>query len=163
DRGGARHVAVVNEALARFAIPGIMGQVIRIGDGPDDPWYTVVGVVKDAWGNGFGAQRGPLYAVYLSSLQRPPRVAERVVQARRGSAAPARDRLRPRAGGGGRRRGRPVRPLAGTRGLGRPAHRADRRAARPDRGARAGVVGRGAGRRAHSGVAGGAGEPGAAR
>ncbi len=91
DRGGARHVAVVNEALARFAIPGIMGQVIRIGDGPDDPWYTVVGVVKDAWGNGFGAQRGPLYAVYLSSLQRPPRVAELVVHARRGAAPVAVD------------------------------------------------------------------------
>ena len=81
----------MNEALARFAIPGIMGQEIRIGDGPDDPWYTVVGVVKDAWGNGFGAQRGPLYAVYLSALQRPPRIAELVVHARRGAAPVAVD------------------------------------------------------------------------
>jgi len=91
DRWGARHIAVVNEALARFAIPGIMGQEIRIGDGPDDPWYTVVGVVKDAWGNGFGAQRGPLYAVYLSALQRPPRIADLVVHARRGAAPVAVD------------------------------------------------------------------------
>ena len=82
DRWGAPHVAVVNQALATFRIPGIIGQRIRIGDGPDDPWYTVVGVVKDEWGPGFGAQRGPLYAVYVSALQRPPRVAELVVHPR---------------------------------------------------------------------------------
>jgi len=82
DRWGAPRVAVVNQALETFRIHDIIGQRIRIGDGPDDPWYTVVGVVKDEWGPGFGAQRGPLYAVYVSALQRPPRVAELVLRPR---------------------------------------------------------------------------------
>ena len=86
DRWGAPRVAVVNQALETFRIPGIIGQRIRIGDGPDDPWYTVVGVVKDEWGSGFGAQRGPLYAVYVSALQRPPRVAELLVRPRQPAA-----------------------------------------------------------------------------
>jgi len=93
DRWGARHVAVVNQALATYRLPGIVGGQIRIGDGPDDPWYTVVGVVKDAWGSGFGAQRGPLYAVYLSALQRPPRVAELVVRTRPQVASAAVDSI----------------------------------------------------------------------
>jgi len=86
DRWGAPRVAVVNQALETFRIHDIIGQRIRIGDGPDDPWYTVVGVVKDEWGPGFGAQRGPLYAVYVSALQRPPRVAELVVRPRQPAA-----------------------------------------------------------------------------
>jgi len=87
DRWGAPRVAVVNQALADYEFSRrIVGQEIRIGDGPDDPWYTVVGVVKDEWGSGFGAQRGPLYAVYVSTLQRPPRVAELVVRPRQPAA-----------------------------------------------------------------------------
>jgi predicted permease len=54
DTADAARVVIVNEAMARRQWPGVdaIGRRIRVGDG--EPWYTVVGVVKNAeeqdWG-----------------------------------------------------------------------------------------------------------------
>jgi ABC-type antimicrobial peptide transport system permease subunit len=48
-RGGGRPVAIINEALARVAFPGIspLGQRIKVGTNLRSPWMEIVGVVGD--------------------------------------------------------------------------------------------------------------------
>jgi hypothetical protein len=71
---------VVSRSLARqhFAGGRAIGRGIRIGRA-GGAWHTVVGVVPDRVGDGFGAAAQPPDAVYLSLLQHPPRTTELLV------------------------------------------------------------------------------------
>lgn len=85
DRWGGRPVAVVSSSLAtlHFEPAGAVGRTIVVGHGGDR--YTVVGVVEDRRGPGFGGAFEPPDAVYLSVLQVPAPAVELLVR----SAAPA--------------------------------------------------------------------------
>ena len=70
DTAGAPRVAVINEALARAwngADP--IGRRLRLeGQGREQPWVTVVGVIADIISD---VRKGPLPGVYLSYAQNP--------------------------------------------------------------------------------------------
>lgn len=75
DREGAAPVVVVSEAFAHTMLRGVdpIGKPVRLG-GPDGTWYTVVGVVGSVRARGIGSGGAELApAVYVSSLQHPPR------------------------------------------------------------------------------------------
>ena len=86
DSTNRPRVAVISRALAQrhFEQQGALGRKIRIGygGGPDDGWYTVVGIVDDGRSAAFGGTLQPPYQVYLSALQLPPVAAELLVRAR---------------------------------------------------------------------------------
>jgi putative ABC transport system permease protein len=69
DRDGvdAPRAIVVNETLARHFLTGgpVLGRRIRFG--PDDPWYTVVGVVRNVLERGYEQDEKP--GVYLAAAQ----------------------------------------------------------------------------------------------
>jgi hypothetical protein len=91
DSTGAPRVAVISRALAQrhFEQQGALGRKIRVGHGggPDDGWYTVVGIVDDGRSAAFGGTLQPPYQVYLSALQLPPVAADLLVRARSGAGA----------------------------------------------------------------------------
>ncbi len=74
DRWGAAPVAVVSATLARehFQNGRAVGRTIRIGHGPSQRWYRVVGVVPDRTTHALGSGFTVPDAVYLSILQVPP-------------------------------------------------------------------------------------------
>jgi hypothetical protein len=78
DVWSAPPVAVVSQTLATqdYERTGAVGRKIRIGRGNTSAWYTVVGVVPDRPGAGLGGAFEPVKAVYLSTLQLPPRAAD---------------------------------------------------------------------------------------
>ncbi len=82
DAWEAPRVAVVSRRLARdhFQDGQAVGRLIRVGRGTDE-WYAVVGIVADRAPSGFGGQRQPPHAVYLSVLQHPPGSADLLVPA----------------------------------------------------------------------------------
>src|SRR5581483_9490309 len=49
DSAGSQQVALVNERFAQLFFPGKdpIGQAVKLGDDPAEPWRTVVGVVPD--------------------------------------------------------------------------------------------------------------------
>ena len=69
---------VINEAYARahFRDPPVLGRGVQIG-GLGEPWYEVVGVVRDGYRRGLGAS-GSRYAVYYSAVRHPPEQIELV-------------------------------------------------------------------------------------
>ena len=81
DDWRAARTAVVNETLAarHFEHGRALGRKIYVGH---TGWYTVIGVVRDRTGVGFGAALLPRYAVYLSVMQQPPDAVELLVRPR---------------------------------------------------------------------------------
>ncbi len=65
DDGAAPLVALVNQALAARYFPGTdpVGQHIRLGGNPDNPWCTIVGVVGDVRHRGLDVR--PAEELYL--------------------------------------------------------------------------------------------------
>jgi len=72
DTAGAARVALINETLARsWHGEDPIGRRLRLeGQGPEQPWITVVGVVGDVI---IDARKAPLPGVYLPSAQNPER------------------------------------------------------------------------------------------
>ncbi|HXY70726.1 MAG TPA: FtsX-like permease family protein [Gemmatimonadales bacterium] len=83
DDWGAPRVAVVSRSLAtlHFEAKGAVGRSILVGHG-SAALYTVVGVVEDRPGSGFGAGLEPPDVVYLSVLQHPAAAVELLVRPR---------------------------------------------------------------------------------
>jgi hypothetical protein len=81
-------LAVVNESLAgwHFEDGHAVGRRVFLGR---NGWYTVIGVVRDRTGVGFGAGTTSPYAVYVSTLAQPPDQAELLVRGRGADAVPA--------------------------------------------------------------------------
>jgi predicted permease len=69
DDAGATKVVIVNQSLAQRQWPrqDAIGKRIRLGS--NDPWYTIVGVVKDAEQHNWGAVREDEF--YFPQLQNP--------------------------------------------------------------------------------------------
>ena len=69
DGADAPPAVVVNETLVRRFMPegSALGRRIRFGFGPDDQWYTVVGIVKDVLERGYEQEAKP--GVYVSVAQ----------------------------------------------------------------------------------------------
>jgi predicted permease len=72
DRADQPLVAVVNDAAARLFWPDgePVGARVRFFGSPDDPWFTVVGVVGDV--RHFGLDAAPRPEVYMPFSQGPP-------------------------------------------------------------------------------------------
>ncbi len=87
DDRGAAPVVVVNERLAawHFENGHAVGRKVFLGR---HGWYTVIGVVRDREGPGFGAGLLSRYAVYVSALQQPPDHAQLLVVPRPGVSPP---------------------------------------------------------------------------
>jgi putative ABC transport system permease protein len=84
DADGAPRVAVINDTFAARLFPSRfqvdpLGKQIQIG-GSQGEWYTVVGVVDDIRAPGIGSGSIPVPALYLSTLQHPPAVANLAVR-----------------------------------------------------------------------------------
>lgn len=94
DGPDASPVAVVSQSLANrhFQDGAPLGRGIQLGD-DRTAWYTVVGIVADQPGTGFGSGQLPPEQVYLSVLQAPPVVAELFLPA--GASPPANAMLGP--------------------------------------------------------------------
>ena len=69
DGAGAPPAIVVNETLVRQFMPGQSALGRRIRFGQDEPWFTVVGVVKDVVERGY--ELGSKPGVYVSMAQGP--------------------------------------------------------------------------------------------
>jgi putative ABC transport system permease protein len=84
DSSGRPRVAVISRTLAQrhFEQQGAIGRKIHVGQGPDDAWYTVVGIVENRSPAGFGGALAPSYGVYLSALQFAPAAADLLVRPR---------------------------------------------------------------------------------
>jgi predicted permease len=67
DGAGAPRAAVVNQTLARQFIPNQSAIGHRIRFDPEEPWFTIVGVVRDVLERGYEQEDKP--AVYVSSPQ----------------------------------------------------------------------------------------------
>ena len=67
DAATAPRAAVVNETLARQFIPGQSAVGHRIRFSPDEPWFTIVGVVRDVLERGYEQDAKP--GVYISAPQ----------------------------------------------------------------------------------------------
>jgi putative ABC transport system permease protein len=80
DRADAPFAIVVNETLAQRFMPGqsALGHRIRFGFGTTDPWYTVVGVVKDVLERGYEQDAKP--GVYVAAAQAGGQAANIVVR-----------------------------------------------------------------------------------
>jgi hypothetical protein len=88
DRWGTAPVAVVSRGLAvrHFQQGQAIGRRMLVGDDPRT-WHTVVGIVDDAPVPGLGGALLPLFTVYVSVLQHPPRNVELLVRPRPGLMA----------------------------------------------------------------------------
>jgi putative ABC transport system permease protein len=83
DNERAPLAVIVNETLARAIWPGEdpIGRRLKPGDGSDtNPWYTVVGVVKDLRRSD-DVKRSIRGEIYRCTLQRSPRTASVVFRA----------------------------------------------------------------------------------
>jgi len=80
DDRNAAPVAVVSQSLANdyFEAGRPLGRGIQLGD-DREAWYTVVGVVSDFAGQGFGTGQLPPEQVWVSVLQASPTRAELLV------------------------------------------------------------------------------------
>jgi predicted permease len=67
DVAGAPHAIVVNQTMVRQFLPNQSPLGHRIQFGPDEEWFTIVGVVKDVLERGYEQAEKP--AVYVSSPQ----------------------------------------------------------------------------------------------
>lgn len=73
DDASAPPVAIVNESFARKQWPGVeaLGKRFKFGQAnSDEPWVTVVGVVRDV--KQFGVRQGDAEGFYLPFAQSPP-------------------------------------------------------------------------------------------
>ncbi|MBK8004621.1 MAG: ABC transporter permease [Gemmatimonadetes bacterium] len=80
DTRTAAPVAVVSQSLANgwFENGAALGRGIQLGD-DRNRWYTVVGVVSDFTGAGFGAGQLPAEQAWVGVLQAPPVTGEVLV------------------------------------------------------------------------------------
>jgi predicted permease len=82
DAASSAKVAIVNETMARHLWPAgdAIGQRFRDADAqPNDPWYTIVGIVSDMRREGL--EREPIAQIFWSHLQRPVGTMDLVVRA----------------------------------------------------------------------------------
>ena len=63
DSHGALRSVVINETMAKRYLPNQSAVGHRLRFGPDEPWYTIVGVVKDVLERGYEQEDKP--AVYV--------------------------------------------------------------------------------------------------
>jgi predicted lysophospholipase L1 biosynthesis ABC-type transport system permease subunit len=105
DRWGSQPVAIVNEALAarEFESGHAVGRRILPGVAWSGTWHTIIGVVRDRPGRGFGVGLQPPFVAYVSSLQHPPDRVELLVRPRSSDAGNAglRQSIRAAAGAAG--------------------------------------------------------------
>jgi putative ABC transport system permease protein len=89
DRWGSQPVAVVSPELARrhFQDGQALGRRLQLGDDPRT-WYTVVGVAEPAPARGLGAGLLPVFTVYASVLQHPPRTVQLLLRGSSGGRTP---------------------------------------------------------------------------
>ena len=82
DSTGGKRVAIVNRYLAARYFEGgrALGRTVWLGGRVSGAGYEVVGVVDDGRPAGFGGGNLPREAVYLSTLQHPPAVADLLVR-----------------------------------------------------------------------------------
>jgi predicted permease len=78
DRAGGLRVVVVNEFLAKRHWPGksAIGKRIRFGDSDDgtkNPWWTVVGVIRDIRERGLLFEMKPAIYVPVTQVEKPER------------------------------------------------------------------------------------------
>ena len=90
DDAAGDPVAVINARAAQrlFGNADPIGRRLRVGDGAETPWRTIVGVVPDLWMGAFDASgdRNPA-GVYLPLAQDPPAALSVLVRARSTRAA----------------------------------------------------------------------------
>ncbi len=82
DHDRAPRLVIVNETLAKMTWPGEdpIGRRLRAGDGSNDqPWMTVVGVIRDM--RRADVKRPIRPEIYMSSLQQTPRTETLVFRA----------------------------------------------------------------------------------
>ena len=72
DGPNAPSVAVINETMARKLFPNEdpLGQHVRTGPNPNQPWTTIVGVIGDVRHGGL--EEAPAPELYINYLQGPP-------------------------------------------------------------------------------------------
>jgi len=78
DGATAPRAVVVNETLARQFLPGRSAIGHRLRFDPDEPWYTIVGVVKDVLERGYAQDPKP--AAYVASAQADGRPGNLIVR-----------------------------------------------------------------------------------
>jgi len=80
DDWDAPRVAVVSRAMAaaNFQQGEAVGRQLQLGF-DQDTWYTVVGIVDEPEGIGFGAHEQPPFTLYLSILQQPANAADLLI------------------------------------------------------------------------------------
>jgi predicted permease len=82
DARAAPRVVIINETMAQHLWPGDdpVGKRFRDADAqPDDPWWTIIGVVSDMRRQGL--EREPIAQLFWSHLQRPVGTMDLVVRA----------------------------------------------------------------------------------
>ncbi|MEJ7809819.1 MAG: ABC transporter permease [Gemmatimonadaceae bacterium] len=83
DHAGAARVAVVNETFANHYWPagGAVGKRFHLGqaDDTDEPWMTIVGVVRDV--KQFGVNEGTVEGLFMPHAQSPSRTMTLVIRA----------------------------------------------------------------------------------
>jgi hypothetical protein len=86
DRAGALPVAIVNRSFERRYFPddGALGKRIRMDDGPDAPWLTIVGVTPDLFSSGLSNENPE--AVYRPLAQTAAGTFVILARARSGDA-----------------------------------------------------------------------------
>jgi putative ABC transport system permease protein len=67
DSGGAVRSVVINETMAKRYLPNQRAVGHRLRFGPDEPWYTIVGVVKDVLERGYEQEDKPATYVALAA------------------------------------------------------------------------------------------------
>jgi predicted permease len=75
DRQGAPPVAIVSEAFERAYFPGQTAIGQRVRRLPDEPYFEIIGVVRDHMYGGYGDASTPLF---FSSYTQQPRVSTQV-------------------------------------------------------------------------------------
>jgi putative ABC transport system permease protein len=69
DAADAPRAVVINETMAKRYLPNQSAVGHRLRFGPDEPWFTIVGVVKDVLERGYEQEDKP--ATYVSLAQQP--------------------------------------------------------------------------------------------
>ena len=85
DRAGGLNVVVVNDFLAKRHFPGLsaLGKRVRFGNNEDDtknPWWMIVGVVRDIRERGLLIDMKPTIYVPVTQVQDPQRYSNLVLR-----------------------------------------------------------------------------------